>query len=72
MQHLHEWISALQVHRSHYTRAEAPMRQYMDQHWSVPMLYNLYFNDMDQNRKPFVSRTKFQQVFKEDYNIDPR
>ena len=69
MWHLHEWISALQVHRSHYTRGEAPMRQYMDQHWSVPMLYNLYFRDMDQNGKASVSRTKFQAVFKTDYNI---
>ena len=72
MRHLHEWISALQVHRSHYTRAEAPMRQYMDQHWSVPMLYGLYYKDMDYEKKTHVSRTKFQQVFKEDYNIVPR
>ena len=72
MGHLHEWISELQIHRNHYTRGSAPMRQYMDQNYTVPNLYNLYFHDMTSNKLPAVSSNKFTAVFKTDYNIVPR
>ena len=70
--HLHEFISTLPVHPSHYTRGKAPMRQYMDQHCTIKSLFDGYvFHAEVKGFKP-VRSDKFRKVFNDQYNIVPR
>ena len=44
---LHEWLGGLQVHKSHYSRGDCPMRQYTD-HWiNIQQLWRDYSSKLD-------------------------
>ena len=80
MTHLHEWIAQLELHKSHYTRGHAPMRQYLDRGVSVADLFGAYTETCEvlnrdkvpEDKQDHVSLPVFRDVFKYKYNIGPR
>ena len=70
--HLHAFISTLPVHPSHYTRAKAPMRQYMDQHCTIKSLYDGYYANAESQGFDPVRSDKFRKIFNAQYNIVAR
>ena len=49
MDHLHTWISGLQVHPSHYSRGNQHTRQYLDQRYSTTDLYHHYVEQCERD-----------------------
>ena len=80
MTHLHEWISQLELHKSHYTRAKAPMRQYLDQGISVADLFRAYTETCEvlnrdkakEDKQAHVHLSVFRHTLKFKYNIGHR
>ena len=72
MDHLHTWISGLQVHPSHYSRGDQQTRQYLDQKYSTTDLYHHYVEHCEINEIQEVSPEKFRVVFTHCYNIVSR
>ena len=72
MDHLHTWISSLQVHPSHYSRGSQHTRQYLDQRYSTTDLYHHYAEQCERDEIKQVSQEKFRVVFTHCYNIVAR
>ena len=72
MDHLHTWISSLQVHPSHYSRGSQHTRQYLDQRYSTTDLYHHYVEQCQRDGTQEVSQEKFRVVFTHCYNIVAR
>ena len=68
---LHEFIKLLPVVSSHYTRAKAPMRQYLPYGGSVSNLYGEYLVWMQLNYNNVIPVTGsfFRNTFTTDFNI---
>lgn len=69
---LHEYIATLPVVSSHYTRAKAPLRQYLPSGGSVNGVFAEYQVWMRVNHTdvPAVSSKYFRKVFTKQYNIE--
>ena len=72
MDHLHEWISQLQVHPSHYSRGDTPSRQFLDQKYTTKQLWLIYKEHCMVLKLKGVSEEKFRFVFTHSYNIVSR
>ena len=72
MDHLHGWISDLQVHPSHYSRGNTPIRQYLDQKYSTKKLWEIYTDHCKILKIKEVSLEKFRVVYTHCYNIVSR
>ena len=68
---LHEFIKLLPVVSSHYTRAKAPLRQYLPYGGSIVNLYTEYSIWMQLNYSNIIPVTQsfFRSVFTTDFNI---
>ena len=69
MTNLHEFLSGLQVHKSHYSRGQSPMRQYTDPGVNTTTLWKDYVAQFIRDKKAFVTKNVFRTVFNNVYNI---
>ena len=72
MTRLHKWLADLQVHKSHYSRGNCPMRQYTDTGVNLTKLWEDYSSNAIRYEFPCVSANVFRNVFTKVYNISTR
>ena len=72
MKKLHDWLSDLKVHKSHYSRGHSPMRQYTDSWLNVSKLWRDYISAGMRQKFEYVTQNVFRDVFTKVYNIGTR
>ena len=72
MQRLHAWLGNLKVHKSHYSRGQNPLWQYLDYGLNTTKLHNLYVYHAMENEYDPVKLKVFKNVFNNVYNITTR
>ena len=72
LQRLHDWLGDLKVHKSHYSRGKAPLRQFLDHGLNINKLHSLCVNDAIRGEFEAVQLRVFRNVFNNIYNITTR
>ena len=72
MANLHEFLSGLQVHKSHYSRGHSPRRQYTDPGFNTTRIWKDYVSQFIRDDKDTVTLNVFRNVFNRCYNISTR
>lgn len=69
VQFLRTFIEKIPRYKSHYSRKDAPKREYLGMEYSIEACYCEYNTFCKDSNKSCVSRDKFRRIFTEEFNI---